>query len=87
MRADAQLDSPFAARFDQSLLIQGLRFSVAAGETGQSETEERAVRQLVEIGENAPELHLLIGKAYLQRLKNDEALDGRPTVLLCEQGD
>jgi tetratricopeptide (TPR) repeat protein len=48
--------------------------AVAADETGQQETNERAARQLVEIGENTPEVHLLIGKAYLQRLNNDDAL-------------
>jgi Flp pilus assembly protein TadD len=49
--------------------------AVAADEAGLHETEERAARQMAEIGENTPELHLLIGKANLQRLKNDAALD------------
>lgn len=49
--------------------------AVAADETGQRQTEERAARQLAEVGENTPVLHLLKGKAYLQRLQNDEALD------------
>jgi tetratricopeptide (TPR) repeat protein len=49
--------------------------AVAADESGQRETEERAARQLVEVGENKAELHLLIGKADLQTLKNDDALD------------
>lgn len=48
--------------------------AVAADETGRREIEERAARRLVEVGENTAELHLLIGKANLQRLKNDEAL-------------
>jgi tetratricopeptide (TPR) repeat protein len=48
--------------------------AVAADEAGRRETEERAARQLVEVGENKAELHLLFGKADLQSLKNDDAL-------------
>jgi len=49
--------------------------AVAADETGRHETETRAARQLFEVGENSPVLHLLIGKADLHRFKDDEALD------------
>jgi len=49
--------------------------AVAADETGRHETEERAARQLFDVGANTPVLHLLIGKADLHRLKDDEALD------------
>ncbi len=49
--------------------------AVAADQTGQHETEERAARQLGEVGENTPTLHLLVGKADLQRSENNQALD------------
>jgi tetratricopeptide (TPR) repeat protein len=49
--------------------------AVAADQTGQPATEERAARQLAEVGENTPVLHLLKGKAYLQRSENDKALE------------
>jgi tetratricopeptide (TPR) repeat protein len=49
--------------------------AVAADETGRHEIEERAARQLFEVGANTPVLHLLIGKADLQRSKNDDALN------------
>jgi tetratricopeptide (TPR) repeat protein len=49
--------------------------AVAADESGQQELEERAARQLAEVGEKTAVLHLLIGKANLLRLRNDDALD------------
>lgn len=49
--------------------------AVAADETGQHDVEERAARQLAEVGENTPTLHLLMGKADLERVQNDKALD------------
>jgi len=49
--------------------------AVAADETGQHETEERAARRLFEVGANTPLLHLLMGKADLHRFKDDEALE------------
>jgi tetratricopeptide (TPR) repeat protein len=49
--------------------------AVAADEAGRRQTEERAAGQLAEVGENTPMLHLLIGKADLQRQRNDEALN------------
>lgn len=48
--------------------------AVAADETGAHATEERAAAQLAEVGENSPMLHLLMGKADLQRQKNGDAL-------------
>jgi len=48
--------------------------AVAADETGAHPAEERAAAQLAEVGENSPMLHLLMGKADLQRQRNDDAL-------------
>ena len=48
--------------------------SVASGETNQRALENRAVEQLLEVGGDSPEMHLLIGKADLARLANHEAI-------------
>jgi len=49
--------------------------AVAADETGTHPTEERAAARLAEVGANTPMLHLLMGKADLQRQRNDDALN------------
>jgi tetratricopeptide (TPR) repeat protein len=49
--------------------------TVAADEAGQQQTEERAAGQLAEVGQNTPVLHLLMGKADLERQRNNEALN------------
>lgn len=48
--------------------------SVAAGNAGRSDVENKALARLLEVGNDSPELHLLIGKAYLNRRQDDRAL-------------
>jgi tetratricopeptide (TPR) repeat protein len=47
---------------------------IAAYKAKNSALEEKALGRLVEIGENSPELHLLIGKAHLNREEYDDAV-------------
>ena len=48
--------------------------SIAAGNAGRTELEERALKRMLEIGNDSAEFHMVIGKAYLQRLDNDRAI-------------
>lgn len=48
--------------------------SVAAGKAGRHDLEERALARLLEVGQNSPVLHLMLGKAYLNRGDDDQAL-------------
>ena len=48
--------------------------AVAAGNSDHHDLEERALARLLEVGQNSPTLHLLVGKAYLNRLDDDKAL-------------
>jgi tetratricopeptide (TPR) repeat protein len=47
---------------------------IAANKAGQSQLEQRAFTHLIEIGQNSPEFHLLMGKAYLNREEYDQAI-------------
>jgi tetratricopeptide (TPR) repeat protein len=47
---------------------------IAANKTGRANLEQRALSHLVEIGQNSPEFHLLMGKAHLNREEYDEAI-------------
>jgi len=47
---------------------------IAAYKSKNSALEEKALGRLVEIGENSPEFHLLMGKAHLNREEYDEAV-------------
>jgi tetratricopeptide (TPR) repeat protein len=48
--------------------------AVAAGHADRHDLEERALRQLFEVGQNSPAVHLMLGKAYLNRGQDDQAL-------------
>jgi tetratricopeptide (TPR) repeat protein len=48
--------------------------SISAHQAGRKETDEKATRQLIAVGGNSPELHLILGKAYFQHTQYDEAL-------------
>jgi tetratricopeptide (TPR) repeat protein len=48
--------------------------AVAAGNAGRHDLEQRSLAQLLEAGQNAPLVHLLVGKAYLAREDFDQAL-------------
>ena len=47
---------------------------IAAYKAKNSALEEKALGRLVEIGENSPEFHLLMGKAHLNREEYDDAV-------------
>ena len=47
---------------------------IAANKAGRSDLEQRALTHLVEIGQNSPEFHLLMGKAHLNREEYDDAI-------------
>ncbi|HLN00619.1 MAG TPA: tetratricopeptide repeat protein [Bryobacteraceae bacterium] len=48
--------------------------AVAAGNAGQADLEERALKRMLEIGNDSTEYHMVIGKACLQRADNDRAI-------------
>jgi len=48
--------------------------SIAADSAGKKDLDERALARLVEVGGDSPELHLILGKAYLNHQENDVAL-------------
>jgi tetratricopeptide (TPR) repeat protein len=48
--------------------------SIAAGNAGRGDVEERALKRMLEIGNDSAEFHMVMGKAYLHRLDNDSAV-------------
>jgi tetratricopeptide (TPR) repeat protein len=48
--------------------------SVAAGNAGRHDLEDQALKQLLEVGRGMPALHLLLGKGYLSRSQEDQAI-------------
>jgi tetratricopeptide (TPR) repeat protein len=47
---------------------------IAAGKASQPDLEQRALGHLIEAGQDSPELHLLMGKAHINREEYDEAI-------------
>ena len=47
---------------------------IAAHNSGQKELDEKALARLVEVGGDAPEFHLILGKAYLNRHEPEKAI-------------
>src|SRR5260370_16430548 len=47
---------------------------IAAHKAGRKDLDERALNRLVEIGGEAPEFHLILGKAYLNREEPEKAI-------------
>ena len=47
---------------------------IAAHNSGQSALDEKALARMIEVGGDTPELHLILGKAYLNRQENDAAI-------------
>jgi tetratricopeptide (TPR) repeat protein len=47
---------------------------IAAGKSGRPDLEQRALGNLVETGQDSAELHLLLGKAHINREEYDEAI-------------
>ena len=58
--------------------------SVAAGNAGRHDLEAQALKQLLAVGRETPALHLLLGKGYLSRNQEDQAI---AEMLLAEQSD
>jgi len=58
--------------------------SIAAHNAGKNELDEKAMGRLVEIGSEAPEFHLILGKAYLNREELDKAI---PELELAASGN
>lgn len=48
--------------------------SIAAGDAGQHDLEAKALKRLQEVGRDTPALHLLLGKGYLSRHQEDQAI-------------
>ena len=48
--------------------------AVAAGKTGRHDLEEQRAGPPAEVGQNSPAVHLMMGKAYLNRGDDDQAL-------------
>lgn len=48
--------------------------SIAAGKSSDAALEQRALTQMIDIGQNTPELHLYLGKAWLAKDEKDKAL-------------
>jgi Flp pilus assembly protein TadD len=48
--------------------------SIAANSAGKKDVDERALAQLVKVGGDSPEVHLILGKAYLNHQENDAAI-------------
>lgn len=49
--------------------------SIAADAAAQKELSERALAQLVNVGGDSPEFHLMLGKAYLNRQETQKAIE------------
>ncbi|MGA2812023.1 MAG: tetratricopeptide repeat protein [Candidatus Acidiferrum sp.] len=47
---------------------------MAAHSGGNTELDEKALARMIELGGDSPELHLILGKAYLNRQENDKAV-------------
>jgi len=47
---------------------------IAANKAGRADLEQRSLTHLIEVGQNSPEFHLLMGKAHLNREEYDEAI-------------
>ena len=47
---------------------------IAAGKSAHPDLEQRALGRLIETGQDSPELHLLLGKAHINREEYDDAI-------------
>jgi tetratricopeptide (TPR) repeat protein len=58
--------------------------TIAAGKAGRHDLEQLAQNRLVEVGQNNPAFHLLMGKAHINREEYDQAIH---ELELAAQGD
>jgi tetratricopeptide (TPR) repeat protein len=70
--AMATLEPMWAERSSDLLYLYVL--GIAAHGGGNTELDEKALGRMIEIGGESPELHLILGKAYLNRQENDKAI-------------
>jgi tetratricopeptide (TPR) repeat protein len=70
--AMATLEPLWPQESDQLNYLYAL--GIAAGEAKNVQLEQRALDRLLEVGQNSPEVHLFMGKAYINHEKYDEAL-------------
>jgi tetratricopeptide (TPR) repeat protein len=50
-------------------------FGMAANKSGKKDLDERAMKQMIDIGSNAPQFHLILAKAYLYAKDYRKAVD------------
>ena len=48
--------------------------ALAAEKSGRADLQQRALQQMLEVGKDSAELHLFVGKGYLQELDDDRAI-------------
>ncbi len=48
--------------------------ALAAEKSGNSDLQQRALKQMLEVGKDSAELHMFVGKGYLQELDDDRAI-------------
>ncbi|MFZ0760731.1 MAG: tetratricopeptide repeat protein [Candidatus Sulfotelmatobacter sp.] len=70
--AAAELEPLWPQESDQLTYLYAL--GIAAGGAENLELEQRALGRLLEVGKNSAEVHLFMGKAYINHEKYDEAL-------------
>jgi tetratricopeptide (TPR) repeat protein len=58
--------------------------SISAHQAGMKDMDQKATRQLIAVGGDSPELHLILGKAYFQHTQYDEALAELNKALAAE---
>lgn len=71
-QAAATLEPLWAKRSDDFVYLYAL--SISAFRADNKELDQRATAQLVKVGSDRPEFHLLMGKALLNRDENEKAL-------------
>lgn len=49
--------------------------AIAAARSGHPDLQQQALKRMIEVGNDSAELHLFIGKSYLQHLEFDRAID------------
>ncbi|HET9086419.1 MAG TPA: tetratricopeptide repeat protein [Acidobacteriaceae bacterium] len=60
--------------------------SIAAGKSSNGALEQRALTQMINIGQNTPELHLYLGKAWLAKDEKDKALKEFKAAASADEG-
>lgn len=72
-QAAATLEPLWATRSNDFVYLYAL--AISAFHAGNKDLDQRASEQLVKVGSDRPEFHLLLGKAFLNREEDDKALE------------